>query len=392
MVNTIIMLGCIAILLGIAFLISDDKNNINKRTVFVGLGMQLLLTIFVMKTTIGSRLLETIALGVDKIGSFGLEGVSFVFGDLSNNMFVFAINVLALIVFTSAFIGVMNYLGVIPFFVKHVGGLLSKLLGTSKAESFVAIGNTVLGQTESPLLTKPYLKEMNDSELFATIVSGMGSASASILIGYSMLGIPMKYLLIAIFSVPFTTLVIAKIMKPNKQVNNQEVEVVKSQATNLFDAISRGTSDGMMIALNVGASLIAFIGLIAVLNGILGIFGTNLSGIFGVILMPLGWLFNIPASEVSTFASLIGTKISVNEFVAFTDMSAVLNTLSPRTIAILGTAMCNFGAISSIGIVLGGLTAVEPTIRERLSKLVAKGLVGAILSTLLAGAFVGLLF
>lgn len=391
--NTIVMLTCIGVLLGIAFLLSDDKKNINKRTVLVGLGLQTALTLFILKTPIGAKVLETIALGVNQIGAFGLQGVSFVFGDISNKMFVFAVNVLSLIIFTSALISVLNYLGVIPFCVKHIGGLLSKIMGTTKAETFCTVGNTVLGQTESPLLTKPYLKSMTDSELFAVVVSGMGSASASILIGYSQLGIPMQYLLIAVFSVPFTTLVISKIMKPAKPEDvAQDVDVVKSDATNIFDAISKGTVDGMTIAMGVGASLIAFIGLIALINGVLGIFGTNLSAIFGFVLTPLGWLFNIPANEVSAFASLIGTKISINEFVAFTEMSTMLDTLSPRTIAILGTAMCNFGAISSIGIVLGGLTAIEPTIRERLSKIVAKGLIGAILATLLSGAFVGLFF
>ena len=392
MKNIIIMTICIFAILGIAYLLSEDKRRVNKKTVLVGTALLAGLVLFVIKTSVGAMLLEKIALGVDQLSKFGLEGVGFVFGELSTNTYIFAINVLSLLVFTSTLISVLNYVGVLPFIIKHLGGALSKILGIGKAEAICAVGNTLLGQTEAPLLTKPYLKSLNDSELFAVLVSGMGSASASILIGYSMLGIPMEYLLVAIFAVPFSTIVISKIMKPSDEGTLDNVEVSKSEAQSLFDAISMGCQDGLNLALNVGASLIAFVGLIALINGFLGLFGVSLSSILGFILTPLAWIFNIPASEVSTFASLMGTKISVNEFVAFTEMSTVLDSLSPRTIAILASSMCNFGAISSIGIMLGGLSAIEPSIRPRVSKYATKALIGAILSSLLTGAFVGLFF
>ncbi|MGL5383312.1 MAG: NupC/NupG family nucleoside CNT transporter [Culicoidibacterales bacterium] len=393
--NILIMVLCIVVILAVAYAFSSDRKAIMLKTVGVGLVAQIVLTVFVLKTTVGANFLELIAMAVNKVADYGLEGVGFVFGDLSSTMFVFAINVLSLIIFMSALISVLYYLGVVPFLVKYIGGAISKILGTSKPETFNAVASTVLGQTESPLLIQPYLDKLTQSELFAVMVSGMGSASASILVGYAMLGIPMEYLLIALFTVPFSTLVIAKIIMPaSKEELEQEehVEIVKSDAKNLFDAIGQGTTNGLYLALNVGASLIAFIGLIAIVNGILGVFGQDLSSVLGFLFTPLGWLFNIPADEINIFASLIGTKLSINEFVAFNQMSTQLEQLSPRTIAILATTLCNFANLSSIGIMLGGFTAIAPSRRNDVARLGLKALLAATLSSFLTGAIVGLFF
>ena len=391
MVNMVLMISAIILILGIAFLMSDDKRNINIRTVVVGLGLQTALTLFVLKTPIGSKILETIALGIQNVANFGLEGVNFVWGDL-NGMNVFFVNVLALIIFMSALIAVLQYLGIIPFLVKHIGGLLAKALGTNKAETFNAVANTVLGQTESPLMIKPYFAKLTDSELFAVMVCGMGSASASILIGYSAMGIPMKYLILAVFTSMFSSLVIAKIIKPNIKKDDEEVEVVKSSASNIFDAIGQGTMDGLNMVLAIMASLIAFVGLIAVINGILGLVGTNLTQILSVLLTPVAFIFNIPENDMTAFASLIGTKITVNEFVAFLSMGEMVGTMNPRTVAILAVALCNFANFSSIGIQLGGLSSIAPERRGDIAKLGLKALIGATLATLLSGAIVGLIF
>ena len=391
MVNIIMMMSTILFILGIAYLLSDDKKNINKRTVVVGIGLQTALTLFVLKTPIGSKILETLALGIQNVANFGLEGVSFVWGDLTG-MNVFFVNVLALIIFMSALIAVLQYLGIIPFLVKHIGGLLAKALGTNKAETFNAVANTVLGQTESPLMIKPYFAKLSESELFAVMVAGMGSASASILIGYSAMGIPMKYLILAVFASMFSSLIISKIIKPNTKKDDEEVEVVKSNASNIFDAIGQGTMDGLNMVLAIMASLIAFVGLIAVLNGILGLVGTDLTQILTVIFTPVAWIFNIPQSDVTAFASLLGTKLTVNEFVAFTSMGEIINTMNPRTVAILAVALCNFANFSSIGIQLGGLTSIAPERRGDIAKLGLKALIGATLATLLSGAIVGLMF
>ena len=391
MSNAIIMMITISLILGGAYLLSDNKSKINKQTVVVGLGLQALLTIFVLKTPIGAKILETIALNIQNIANFGLEGVSFVWGDLTG-MNVFFVNVLCLIIFMSALIAVLQYLGVIPFLVKHLGGFLAKVLGTNKAETFNAVANLIMGQTESPLMIKPFFKGLSESELFSVMVSGMGSASFAILVGYSAMGIPMKYLLIAVFTSMFSSLIIAKIMKPNTTKDDENVEVVKSDASNIFDAIGQGTMDGLNMVLAIMASLIAFVGLIALVNGILGLVGTSLTEILTIVFTPVAWLFNIPKADVSAFASLLGTKLTVNEFVAFTSMSELVNTMNPRTVAILAVSLCNFANFSSIGIQLGGLSSIAPEQRPNIAKLGLKALIGATLATLLSGAIVGLMF
>ena len=386
MFNILIMLVTICLILGIAFLLSDNKSNINKRTVLVGLTLQGLLTLFVLKTPIGAKILETIALNIQNIANFGLEGVSFVWGDLTG-MNVFFVNVLCLIIFMSALIAVLQYLGVIPFLVKHLGGFLAKVLGTNKAETFNAVANLIMGQTESPLMIKPFFKGLSESELFSVMVSGMGSASFAILVGYSAMGIPMKYLLIAVFTSMFSSLII-----PNTTKDDENVEVVKSDASNIFDAIGQGTMDGLNMVLAIMASLVAFVGLIALVNGILGLVGTSLTEILTIVFTPVAWLFNIPKADVSAFASLLGTKLTVNEFVAFTSMSELVNTMNPRTVAILAVSLCNFANFSSIGIQLGGLSSIAPEQRPNIAKLGLKALIGATLATLLSGALVGLMF
>lgn len=391
MLNLLLMTLTITIILGSAIALSDNRKQINLKTVAIGLGLQAILTLFVLKTNIGSKILETIALGFQNVANFGLEGVGFVWGDLTG-MNVFFVNVLTLIIFMSALVALLHYLGVIPFLVEKVGGLLSKVLGTNKAETFNAVANTIMGQTESPLLIKPYFANLANSELFCVMLAGMGSASSAILLGYAGMGIPMKYLILATFASMFSSIVISKIMMPNTTTDEGDVRVAKSNATNVFDAIGQGTTDGINMVLAIMGALVAFVGLIAVINGILGIFGTNLTNILGILFTPIAWLFNIPKEDAQTFASLLGTKLTVNEFVAFSSMGEVVQTLKPRTVAILAVALCNFANLSSIGIQLGGLTSIAPERRGDIAKLGVKALIGATLSTLLSSAIVGLMF
>ena len=241
-------------------------------------------------------------------------------------------------------------------------------------------------------MIKSYFNKLSESELFTIMVSGMGSASASILIGYSAMGIPMKYLIISVFASMFSSLIISKIIKPNTSQDNEEIQIEKLDATNVFDAISQGASDGVSLILNIMGSLVAFVGIVALINGILSIFNVSLTDILTMIFTPIAWLFNIPNKEIESFASLLGIKLTINEFVAFTSMSEIIGTLSERTIAILTVALCNFANLSSIGIQIGGLGAINPDCRGSVSKLVVKALIAANLSTLLSAALVGLMF
>jgi CNT family concentrative nucleoside transporter len=392
MTNIIFSILSVAIILAIGFALSKNKKAIKLRPIISGLAVQILLMAFVLKVPIGVKILKAAALGVQKVVNFGNEGLNFVFGDLSKG-FVFAINVLALIIFVSALISLLQHIGVIPFLVKYVGKGISKLFGTTQAETFNAVGNIVLGQTEAPLLIKPYIKDLTESELFAVMVAGMGSASASILVGYNAMGIPMEYLLIAIFISPLSSLMMAKLMIPEtEESKTANADVEKSSAVNIFDAIGEGTYNGLMLALNVGAMLIAFIGLVAMINALLGLMGLNLSKVLGYAFYPLGILFGIPSGEVMTFASAIGTKFAVNEFVAFLNLKDSLHAISPRTLAILSVALCNFANFASIGIQLGGFNAFAPERKSDVARLGVRALIAATLATLISGALIGMFF
>ena len=388
--NILFSLIALVCLIGVAYILSTDKKRIKLQTVIMGLVLQAILIFFVIKVPVGQVILEKLALGVDSVVQMGMEGVDFVFGGISDG-YVFAINVLSLIVFTSALISVLYFLKIIPFLVKYVGKAIARLMGTTDVETFSAVANSFLGGTEAPLVIKPYLPKLTTSELFAVMVGGFGSASASILAGYSMMGIDMKYLLIAVFTVPFSTLMISKIMIPETEVSQTEnAEVTASEADTLFEAISEGTGNGLGLALNVGASLIAFVGLIAVVNAFLGLFNTTLSQLFGYLFLPVAYLFNIPSSEAFTFASLIGTKLSINEFVAYTEMVDVMGGVSPRTIAILSVVLCNFANFSVIGIQVGGFAAFAPSRKKEVAKLGFKALICGTISTLTTGAVLGI--
>lgn len=388
--NIIFSLIAIVCLLALAFILSTDKKKINLQTVVMGLLLQVILIFFVIKVPVGQFLLEKLALSVSSLIQMGMEGVEFVFGGIAEG-YVFAINVLSLIVFTSALISVLYFLKVIPFLVKYVGKFIARLMKTTEVETFCAVANSFLGGTEAPLVIKPYLPRLTKSELFAVMVGGFGSASASILGGYSMMGIDMKYLLIAVFTVPFSTLMISKMMLPETEMSKTaNAEIVGSKAETLFEAISEGTSNGLGLALNVGASLIAFVGLIAIINAILGLFGVSLSTLFGYVFLPVAYLFHIPSAEAFTFASLIGTKLSINEFVAYGEMVDVMNVLSPRTIAILSVVLCNFANFSVIGIQVGAFASLAPERKGEVATLGIKALICGTISTLLTGAILGI--
>ena len=323
----------------------------------------------------------------------GMEGVTFVFGDLTSNYFIFAVSVLSLIVFTSALISVLYFLKVIPFFVKVIGTVVAKYMGTGKVETFSTVGNAFLSGTEAPLLIRPYISKLTRSELFTVMCGGFGSASGAILAGYSMMGIDMKYLLIAVFTVPFSCLMISKVFIPETEESKvTDCEIVESEHDNIFSAIGEGATTGKDLAISVGAMLIAFVGLVAVINGILGLIGTDLNKVLGFLLSPIAYLLNIPANEVQTFSSLIGIKTAVNEFSAYSAMMEVANTLSQRTVVILSVVLCNFANFSVIGIQIGGFSIFAPERKDEVAKMGLKALLVGLLATLSTGAIVGMFF
>ena len=390
MSRVITVLGII-VMLGILFLLSDSKKAINKRTVGVALAAQLVLALFLIKVPVGSWIIEQLAAGVTKLFSFANEGLSFVFGDLFGRGYFF-IDVLGVIIFLSALTGILGYLGVVGWVVKIIGGAVGKLLGTEKAESFVAVANMLLGQTEAPFLVAKYLPDMTKSELMTVLVAGMGSMSASILVGYNLLGIPMKWLLITTALVPFGSLLVAKILTPETEVSKVTDVTLdrKGSNTSLFSAMAEGINNGLQMVLGIGASLIAGISIVALLNSILGLVGTSFTGVLGYIFMPIGWLMGLSGTEAMLAGQLLGTKLSINEFVAYADFAPMMSELSERAIAMISVAVGSFGAFSSIAICVTGLSVFAPTRKNDLSKLALRGMFGGFIVPILSAMFIGL--
>ena len=391
--NILLGILTVALLLGIGYLFSDNKKAIKWKTVIMGIVAQVLMMFFVLKTGVGKWILEKLSNGVSTVLGFGAEGINFVFGTDLTGTGAFAITVLSVICFTGALISVLYYLKVIPMFVKVVGGAVSKIMGTTSVESFCSVGNAFLGATEAPLLTKPYLNKLTKSELFAVILGGFASVSASVVMGYATMGIDMRFILVQMAVVPFGTLLMAKLLVPEtEESTTTNIRVEKSEHSNIFDAIGSGAIDGMNIAISVGAVLIGFIAMTGLLNYILGWFGTSLTDIFTVILYPLAKLMNIPQSEISVFTNAIGMKTAVNEYVAIGGLTDIIGTLSLRTQAILSLALVNFANFSVIGITIGGFKAFCPEKAEDVTKLGFKALLGGVLTTLISASLIGMFF
>lgn len=381
----------IGLVLMVLWLMSDNRKKINKRTISVSLAIQLAVGYLLVSFPAGRWVVEQIAGGITKVFSYGSEGIAFVFGDLAGKG-IFGIDVLGGIIFLSGVTGILSYYGVIQWFVRVVGGAVGKVLGTEKAESFVAVANMFLGQTESPFLVSTSIPKMTRSELMVVLVSGMGSMSASILVGYTALGIPMKWLLITTAMVPMGSMLVAKILTPETEVSQVKDVTLNKRGdnTSVFSAMSESISNGLQMVLGIGASLIAVIGLIAMLNGFLGMFGTSVETILGYLFMPVGLLFGLPMEEAMTAGQLLGIKFSVNEFVAYADMSAVISTLSERAVAMLSVAIGSFGALSSIAICITGLAVFAPDRKNDLSKLSLRACIGGFLVPVLSALVVGL--
>lgn len=380
-------------LLGVGYLFSENRKAINWRTVGIGLLAQIVMMFFVLKTSIGQWILKGISNGITTVLGFSSEGISFVFGDSLIGTGAFAITVLSVICFTGSLIALLYYLKVIPFFVRVVGGLVSKIMGTTPVESFCGVGNAFLSATESPLLTKPFLKDLTRSELFAVILGGFASVSVSVVLGYSTMGINMEYIMVQMATVPFATLLMAKMLVPEtEESKTTEIKIEGSEHSNIFDAIGSGAMDGLNIALSVGAVLIGFISLIALVNFVLGWFGTSLTEIFTIMLYPLAKLMGIPSNEIATFTSAIGLKTAVNEYVAIGGLTEVMSTLSIRTQAMLGIALVNFANFSVIGITIGGFKTFCPEKADEVTSLGFKALLGGVLTSLISASLMGMFF
>ncbi|ALS75972.1 transporter [Planococcus rifietoensis] len=394
----------IIVVLGIAFLFSDGKKSIKPRTILGGLAIQITFAFMVLEWELGRQALLGLSRGVQNIINYAGEGIAFVFGpaaDTEGFGFVFAFQVLTIIIFFSSLISVLYYLGIMQFIIRILGGALAKLLGTSKAESISASANIFVGQTEAPLVVRPFLPNMTKSELFAVMTGGLASVAGSTLAGYALLGVPLEYLLAASFMAAPAGLIMAKIMIPEQEeIEEKEFVMEKDdRSVNVVDAAARGASDGLQLALNVGAMLLAFIALIALANGVLGGIGgwfgaenITIQGILGYIFAPLAFAIGVPWAEAVQAGSYIGQKLVLNEFVAYTAFAPEIANLSPKTVIIVSFALCGFANFSSLAILLGGLGAMAPSRRPDIARLgmraIAAGMLASLLSAAIAGMFV----
>ncbi|KML36398.1 NupC/NupG family nucleoside CNT transporter [Cytobacillus firmus] len=395
----------IVTVLGIAFLLSSNRKAINLRTILGGLAIQFAFAFAVLKWDLGKKALEKLTFAVNDIVSYANEGVNFLFGGLfqegSGVGFVFAFQVLTVVIFFSSLISVLYYTGIMQFIIKVIGGGLSKLLGTSKAESISAAANIFVGQTEAPLIVRPFISKMTKSELFAIMTGGLASVAGSVLIGYSLLGVPLEYLLAASFMAAPAGLVMAKMMMPEteKSETTDDINIEKdTKSVNIVDAAARGASDGLMLALNIGAMLLAFIALVALINGIIGFAGglfglenLTLEMILGFIFAPIAFAVGVPWAEAVQAGGYIGQKLVLNEFVAYSAFAPEISSLSPKTVAVVSFALCGFANISSMAILLGGLGNLAPDRRNDIAKLGIRAVIAGALASLLSAAIAGML-
>ena len=397
----------IVVLLIIAVLFSNNRKAINLRTVLGALAIQIGFAALILYVPYGRDALQATANGVSNVIAYGNEGINFVFGGLadpSNVGFIFAVKVLPIIVFFSGLISVLYYLGIMQVVIKVIGGALQAALGTSKAESMSAAANIFVGQTEAPLVVRPYIKNMTQSELFAIMAGGTASIAGSVMAGYAGMGVPLTYLIAASFMAAPAGLLFAKILFPQtEQFNDKQPETDDSEKpTNVLEAMAGGASAGMQLALNVGAMLIAFVGLIALINGILGgvggLFGygdLTLQSIFGWIFKPLAYLIGVSWDESAIAGQMIGMKLAVNEFVGYLEFAKYLQpdtavVLSEKTKAIITFALCGFANFSSIAILIGGIGGMAPNRRGDVARLGLKAVVAGTLANLMSATIAGL--
>jgi len=396
-------IGVICLLL-LGYFCSSNRKAVSWKTVGGAFVIQVSLALFVLGTSSGRWILQWMTDRVQDVINAGHQGVLFVFGELASAQgglaFVFAFQVLPTIIFFSSLIAVLYHLKVMELVIRIIGGGLQRVLGTSRAESFSAAANIFVGQTEAPLVIRPYLAKMTQSELFAVMVGGLASIAGSVMVGYSQMGADLEHLIAACFMAAPGGLLFAKLLVPEtEEIDDSKIQIAEGEQApvNVIDAAALGAASGLKLALNVGAMLLAFVGLIAVLNLLLGAVGGwwgdpafSLQKILGWIFAPVAWLLGVGATEIQQAGSLIGQKLILNEFVAFSDFGEMKEAFSQKTRGVLTFALCGFANLSSIAILLGGLGVMVPSRRPEIARMGLKAVFAATLANLMSGALAGL--
>lgn len=414
----------VALIFAIAFLMSNNRKAINYRIVFSGLAIQLLLAVFILKTPVGKHIFAWLGAAVTKILNFSQAGADFVFGPLVNRTFmgrafgpgnemIFFFSIIPTIIFVAVLVSVAYYLGIMQRIVKVFAYAVYKIMGVSGSEALSNIASAFVGQVEAQIMIKPYLKGMTMSELLASMTGSMACIAGGVMAVYISLGVPAEYLLAASIMAAPAALVISKIVWPETQVSETKGKVsleIKKTSANLVDSISHGASDGLKVGLNVIAMLIGFIAIIALLDYVLGWIGSglghigvslsfigidintlNLKQILGAFFSIFAWAMGVPGKDIQTAGSLMGTKMVINEFVAYLDLAKVKGVVDPKTLIITSFALCGFANFSSIAIQVGGIGELAPERRSDLAKLGIKALICGTLASYLSATIAGIL-
>jgi CNT family concentrative nucleoside transporter len=395
------ILGLGLILAG-AYALSNNRRAIDRRLVLWGMALQVGFAFFILKTTPGTAIFETLSRGVTALLGFSMAGAGFVFGPLATDTesfgLIIAFQVLPIIIFTAALFSVLYYLGLMQWIVWLFARVMSRTMGASGAESLAAAANVFMGMTEAPLVIKPFVSRMTQSELMALMTGGMATIAGSVMAGYVQMGVSAGHLLTASVMAAPAGLVIAKILHPETEDaatgGHARVDMDRD-SVNLIDAIVRGTSDGLRLALNVAAMLIAFVALVALANGILSVLGVTLEQILGYLFAPIAFVIGVSWQDAPTVGSLLGQKIVLNEFVAYSNLTEMIRTapesLDPRSVTIVTYALAGFANFGSIGIMIGGISGIAPERRQDLARLSIRSLIGGMMATLMTASIAGML-
>jgi len=396
-------------MLGLAFAFSTDRSAIRLKTVAWGLGLQFAFAICVLRIDAGRRAFQAAGNVVNRFLNYAFVGSEFVFGDLgkqgSHLGFYFAFQVLPTIIFITAFFAVLYHYGIMQFIIKIAAWLMTRVMGASGAESLNVAASIFMGQTEAPVTIKPFLADLTHSELMTVMTSGMAHVSGGIMAAYIAFGIEPKHLLSAVIMTAPGTLLMAKMLVPETEQPKTAGRVVMSEdeesaekQENLLGAVARGTTDGLHMALNIAAMLISFLALIALLNGILGgvhhwiaWFPESLEKIFGAVFAPVAWVIGVPWHDCRIIGNLLGTRMVLNELVAFSLLGPMRAALDPRSFTIATFALCGFANLSSIGIQIGGIGALAPNKKGELARLGIRAMLAGTMANLMSASIAGML-
>jgi concentrative nucleoside transporter, CNT family len=400
------------LIMTIAYAISTNRRAIDRRTVAWGLSLQILFALIVLKTATGQRVFQTLGGLINRLLGFASVGSSMVFGPLGDRTVwprimtnvlgadgarytvLFAFQVLPTIIFIAALFAVLYYFGIMQLVVRAFALMMRRVMRASGAESLNVAASIFMGQTEAPLTIRPYLPRMTESELMTVMTSGMAHISGGIMAAYILFGIEAQHLLTAVIMTAPGTLMMAKIFVPETEVPETAGTVrleIERTDVNVIDAAGRGTSEGLQLALNVGAMLISFLALVALVNALLGLVGLSLQQLFGWVFAPVAWSMGVPWRDAPTIGNLLGTRMALNELLAYSQLGPMKATLDPRSFTIATFALCGFANFSSIGIQIGGIGALAPTRRHDLARLGLRAMLAGTLANFITATIAGFL-